>query len=287
MSLNSLTDAMLASALAAKRLTPSSTGTSSAITQHHPATLGGQAASRQRSPHLLPTLRNDHGPHGSDENNAERRRKKHTLTKIGAKGKHRHHEGSRKRWREEVTERERKRYEALWASNRGAYLVDSVYPVLEPAAIAASIAGSMLPKPPAGMKATAPPRAKGAVDESTPTDSTTEIASDDERDLVANVVVRELWRRSRLPYDELAEVWDLVDRQMRGALNKQEFVVGMWLIDQRLRGRKIPHRVQKSEAKGLEERRGETGESNENKADAFSDIYAHAMETKIKTNTNN
>ena len=63
---------------------------------------------------------------------------------------------------------------------------------------------------------------------------------------VANVIVRDIWRRSRLPEDELAEVWDLVDRDRRGVLGKQEFVVGMWLIDQRLKGRKIPTKVSSS-----------------------------------------
>lgn len=64
-----------------------------------------------------------------------------------------------------------------------------------------------------------------------------------EAELVVNVVVRDIWGRSRLPVDELAEVWELVDREGRGALGRDEFVVGMWLIDQRLRGRKIPARV--------------------------------------------
>lgn len=59
-------------------------------------------------------------------------------------------------------------------------------------------------------------------------------------------MVRDLWSRSRLPVDELAEVWDLVDRTGRGALDKTEFVVGLWLIDQRLRGRKIPQKVMDS-----------------------------------------
>jgi hypothetical protein len=63
---------------------------------------------------------------------------------------------------------------------------------------------------------------------------------------VANVVVREVWKRSRLPEDELIEVWDLVDRDKRGVLSRQEFVVGMWLIDQRLKGRKIPTKVSES-----------------------------------------
>ncbi|RDA87243.1 hypothetical protein CP532_1361 [Ophiocordyceps camponoti-leonardi (nom. inval.)] len=62
-------------------------------------------------------------------------------------------------------------------------------------------------------------------------------------DYVANIVVRNIWRRSRLPDEELAEVWDLVDGSRRGVLSRVEFVVGMWLIDQRLGGRKLPHRV--------------------------------------------
>ncbi|KAI0486825.1 hypothetical protein F4859DRAFT_315282 [Xylaria cf. heliscus] len=68
----------------------------------------------------------------------------------------------------------------------------------------------------------------------------------DTSQLVANVVVRDIWARSRLPFDELAEVWDLVDTQGRGALDKAQFVVGLWLIDQRLRGRKIPRKVSDS-----------------------------------------
>lgn len=65
-------------------------------------------------------------------------------------------------------------------------------------------------------------------------------------EFVVNIAVREIWKRSRLPVDELAEVWDLVDRLGRGMLGRQEFVVGMWLIDQRLRGRKIPAKVSDS-----------------------------------------
>lgn len=101
-----------------------------------------------------------------------------------------------------MTARERKRYEAVWASNRGC-LIDQ----------------------------------DGAASDS---------RSRDASECVANVVVRELWRRSRLPEDELAEAWDLVDRGKQGMLTRPEFVVGMWLIDQRLRGRKLPHKVSDS-----------------------------------------
>ncbi|KIW60009.1 hypothetical protein PV05_00262 [Exophiala xenobiotica] len=117
-----------------------------------------------------------------------------------------HHEGDRKRWRDKVTERERKRYEGVWAANRGV-LVD-----LDP-----DIAIS------------------GYNKDGTPIS-----------DLVVNVVVRDIWERSRLPRDVLEEVWDLVARPGEKALNREEFVVGLWLIDQRLKGRKLPVRVSPS-----------------------------------------
>jgi hypothetical protein len=42
------------------------------------------------------------------------------------------------------------------------------------------------------------------------------------------------------------EVWELVDRGNVGMLTRSEFIVGMWLIDQRLKGRKLPVRVSDS-----------------------------------------
>lgn len=184
LALDNLTNAIMAGSLAASRLTPHSTGGS-----NQPP-----LPKRQRSPHLMQTLRQP-AKVSDDDNSSDRPARGH-LHKL-QKGKHAHHEGSRKRWREELTERERKRYEAVWASNRGLLLF--------------------------------PP---GVVDEVPP--------------YVVNVVVREIWKRSRLPEDELAEVWDLVNRERRGMLGRQEFVVGMWLIDQRLRGRKIPAKVSDS-----------------------------------------
>lgn len=154
-----------------------------------------------------------------DEESRARSKHRKPLGKLGGKKKHSHHEGSRKRWREEITLRERKRYEGLWASNRGLLLT-----------------------PPSTTTANyAPPGASAA--------------PEDEADqLVANVVVRDIWARSRLPFDELAEVWDLVDTRGRGVLDRVAFVVGMWLVDQRLRGRKIPQKVGESvwsSAKGM------------------------------------
>jgi hypothetical protein len=105
---------------------------------------------------------------------------------------HKHHEGDRKRWRSEITEQERKRYEGVWASNKGLLI-------------------------PPGMG--------------------------DQSNMVLNLVVREIWGRSRLPAAALEQVWDLVDRQRIGLLGREEFVVGMWLIDQQLKGHKLPVQV--------------------------------------------
>lgn len=64
-----------------------------------------------------------------------------------------HHEGDRKRWRDKVTERERKRYEGVWAGNRGV-LVDRDLEYID---------------------------------------------FDGASELVINVVVKDIWERSRLP----------------------------------------------------------------------------------------
>jgi hypothetical protein len=107
-----------------------------------------------------------------------------------------------------VTERERKRYEGLFASNRG---------LLLPPAMANNI---------------------------------------------SNIVVRDLWSRSRLPQSELETIWNLAiasgqDQSAlpKTSLCKEEFVVGLWLIDQRLKGRKLPVRVSETvwvSVKGLQ-----------------------------------
>lgn len=178
----------MAGSLATARLTPHNTGSS----LHAPP-----LPRRQKSPRLMQTLRQ---PPKHVEEDHDRHKKGHL--KLHSKKKHAHHEGSRKRWREEITQRERKRYEAVWASNRGLLLdLPNAY-----------IGGN----------------------------------KEEASEYVLNIVVREVWKRSRLPADELAEVWDLVDRLGIGALGRQEFVVGMWLIDQRLRGRKIPIKVSDS-----------------------------------------
>lgn len=228
--IDSLSDAMMAGSLASARHTPVPvTGTRSPPPVPPSRRMGGarKAASRAPSPHHMKKTLRDQRPKSDDE---DARRPHHKKGLINSK-KHTHHEGSRRRWREEITERERKRYEAVWASNRGLFLV------LTPGSSAAQTSSDLALR-----------------------DRSHEELSEH----VASVVVRDIWSRSRLPGAELAEVWDLVyglgssaegaGPRIHGALSKSEFVVGTWLIDQRLRGRKIPPRVSDSvwsSAKGL------------------------------------
>ncbi|KAF7865317.1 hypothetical protein EAF04_006294 [Stromatinia cepivora] len=143
-----------------------------------------------------------------EEGDGEKRRAKKHLVK---KHPNKHNEGNRKRWRDGITERERKRYEAVWASNKG------LYPY--------------------------------KIDQEGKT-----VEVEDAVDTVPGVVIRDIWERSRLGGDVLEEVWDLVEgrgyrsrlvanAKAGGRLEKDEFVVGLWLIDQRLKGRKLPGRV--------------------------------------------
>lgn len=73
-----------------------------------------------------------------------------------------------------------------------------------------------------------------------------EAATDTLKMQVSNLVVKDLWSRSRLPANVLEEVWELVDQQGVGRLTKDQFVVGMWFVDQRLKGRKLPIKVSHS-----------------------------------------
>ncbi|GME87887.1 unnamed protein product [Ambrosiozyma monospora] len=90
-----------------------------------------------------------------------------------------------------LTKEEKKRYEGVWASNRGKYV---------------------------------PTEIPGYTD------------------LVHGLVVREVWKRSKLEDEQLSRVWLLLKKGKEddGFLNKLEFIVGLWLIDQCLYGKKLP-----------------------------------------------
>lgn len=200
--IDSMANAIVASSLASSRAaSPSRSSLQSSFyppappprRNPHQHLFHGKDKSRTPSPAkpvgLRMTLRKPKSQDSLDE--GEKRRGKKNLVK---KHPNKHHEGDRKRWRDSVTERERKRYEAVWASNKGLYSNGSP--------------GSEY--------------------------------------CVCNLVVRDIFSRSRLHADVLEEVYALVDRSENGMLEREEFVVGLWLIDQRLKGRKLPTRVSDS-----------------------------------------
>lgn len=207
---STLADAIIASSLASSRATspaksdlrPMLRTRSRSYSLMHPHRHHEQQADSSSPRAMKHTLRQNSGR--SEDKGAEtvKRGRHHFMRKHV----HKHHEGDRKRWRDRVTERERKRYEGVWAANRGLY----------------TFWGSP------------------AVDFGEPAKPTPEA------DLVTNVIVRDIWERSRLPRDVLEEIWDLVARDEAKALQRDEFVVGMWLVDQRLKGRKNPTKVSPS-----------------------------------------
>ena len=205
MSVDSLANAMVASSLASSR-GPSPTKSGPMLPpprRHHLFHHNRSQELISRTPSPAKTMRHTMRKplESDDELDGYKKGKSHLVRKH----QHKHHEGDRKRYRTQVTERERKRYEGVWAANRGLL--------------------------------------------SSPTSSSSDPAptSTTKNNAVLNVVVKDIWRRSRLPDDVLEEVWDLaVSSQETDRLGREEFVVGMWLIDQRLKGNKLPIKVSDS-----------------------------------------
>ncbi|KAL9106001.1 MAG: hypothetical protein Q9227_008909 [Pyrenula ochraceoflavens] len=219
LTVSTLADAMVASSLASSRAPspnkpippppPRRHHSHSRSMFHHHNQPSSSDPSRANSPtkhggfNLRQTLRAQ--PKSDDESEGVRGRRRHLVRKHPNK----HHEGDRRRWRDEVTDRERRRYEGVWAANRDLFMSPSD---------------------------SADWQSLGA-----------EAKSITRVDRVVNLVVRDIWQRSRLSGLVLEEIWDLVAvDEEAGSLGKAEFVVGMWLIDQSLKGRKLPIRVSPS-----------------------------------------
>ncbi|KAK3680145.1 Increased rDNA silencing protein [Recurvomyces mirabilis] len=210
-----LANAMVASSLASSRAaSPSKLEVPMSSSRHHHHKLSlSRTPSPAKQRTMLHTLRKVESEESETEDEAHpygKHRKKRRVRKHPNK----HHEGDRKRWRDAVTERERKRYEGVWAANKGLHI-------------------SFTPDEERELKRT--PGSPAATPSLT-------VALE----CVSHIVVRDIWSRSRLNDDVLEAVWELVDNDQIGRLNKEEFVVGMWLIDQRLKGRKLPVKVTES-----------------------------------------
>ncbi|KAL2821596.1 hypothetical protein BJX63DRAFT_221831 [Aspergillus granulosus] len=155
---------------------------------------------------LRETLRTQSKSDDEDEHDRRHRRR------IIHKHPHKHQEGDRRRWRSEISEKERKRYEGVWAANKGLLIHSS------------QVLDKKIP----------------------PQESPPNMYPYGALEMVVSLVVRDIWSRSRLPDHVLEQIWNLVDGQKIGLLTRAEFVVGMWLIDQQLRGHKLPGAVPES-----------------------------------------
>lgn len=127
----------------------------------------------------------------------------------------------------EVSEAERKRYEGVWVANRGLYVGLMTTPINDP------INGVHYE-----------PSNDGSINAVYTGDGIPELNHPSQ--IVHGYVVRSLWRRSNLSNEHLAKVWNLVDLRKDGTLNRHEFVVGLWLVDQCLYGRKLPNVLSES-----------------------------------------
>ena len=206
---DSLANALVASSLASSRAPSPTKLPPLQVQKHRPNAIFGREISPAKKG-LRQTMRKASTTSNSsdDEDPYSKHKKKRHLRKHPNK----HHEGDRKRWRNAVTEKERKRYEGIWATNKGLHV---------------SLCA--------------------AEQETISSPYTSDQVSADLQDLaaeqVSGIIVKDIWSRSRLPEHVLQQVWDLVDGQGIGRLTREEFAVGLWLIDQRLKGRKLPLRV--------------------------------------------
>lgn len=146
-----------------------------------------------------------------------------------------------------LTDQEKKRYEGVWVSNKGNYMknvmiklngvnydtskeIQQQQQVQEIGTLEHSRTAAKLSAIPIGDNH----------------NSLHNLDSVEIEQLICGSVVKRIWKRSRLPNDILEQIWNLVDFRRDGTLNRNEFLVGMWLVDQCLYGRKLPKQVDKA-----------------------------------------
>lgn len=136
-----------------------------------------------------------------------------------------------------VLDAERKRYEGVWVSNKGRYMDHVVTRLL-----GVDYTKQRASQDTEDISAKAARLSSKNVHDGD-SDKLHELQDADISQLIHGVVVKRIWQRSRLPAQTLEAIWNLVDFRNDGTLNKAEFLVGMWLVDQCLYGRKLPKKV--------------------------------------------
>lgn len=139
-----------------------------------------------------------------------------------------------------ISERERKRYEGIWVTNRNSYL-------------------ELLPwwnqplqdeEQEQEQEREMDHESQHGLEEELEEEREQESGQGQEQDadipedgLMLNLIVMEIWSRSNLSNQLLGQIYDKVDTRHDGTLNRQSFLTGMWLVDQCLYGRKLPKQI--------------------------------------------
>ncbi|EMG50468.1 Increased rDNA silencing protein 4 [Candida maltosa Xu316] len=139
-----------------------------------------------------------------------------------------------------LTDQEKKRYEGIWVSNKGNYM-NRVVTRLNGVDYESQKEQTEIVEEEHSRRAAK--LSTKHLDENQ--NSLHDLDSVEIDQLMCGTVVKRIWKRSRLPNDNLEQIWNLVDFRRDGTLNKNEFLVGMWLVDQCLYGRKLPKQVDK------------------------------------------
>ncbi|XBW37509.1 hypothetical protein QEN19_003092 [Hanseniaspora menglaensis] len=157
-----------------------------------------------------------------------------------------------------ITSEEKKRYEGIWVSNKNRFLemVSSKH-LITPAQSHSEEKISIIEKNLRNKSSTnsSPSiyqngfaRSNSSLPEKTNSDLTqfelplVSVFNED-TDLMVNFVVYEIYTRSNLPARILSQIYSMIDLRKDGSLSKKSFIVGMWLIDQCLYGKKLPDLV--------------------------------------------
>ncbi|ANB14831.1 Irs4p [Sugiyamaella lignohabitans] len=158
-----------------------------------------------------------------------------TNLKITMRKEHKHRNFNEdKPWKHHMdavtlTDREKKRYEGIWATNKGVHLKYLYEP--DESDEEEDDDEAEVKKENSDPESGIDHRASLDLDERNPAED------------IHGIMVRDIWRRSRLPDSLLEQIWDLVDRHHDGTLDREGFLVGMWLVDQCLYGRKLPNTI--------------------------------------------
>lgn len=141
-----------------------------------------------------------------------------------------------------ITEQERKRYEGVWASNKGNYMSHVVTRLVGVDYDHSKATETATEEEEASTKAA---RLSSKLDSANNDQQNFHnLISAQPDQLIHGLVVKKIWSRSRLPKQTLETIWNLVDLRKDGTLNKPEFIVGMWIVDQCLYGRKLNKKVE-------------------------------------------